>query len=227
MSIITEQLNDIVVKSLTRATIVDGKLLQYYVVKPLNQRDDFLAQYFDVFDKNAYHNNLANNIYHFSNNQKDYNVNIFSGTSAYNIVVTNTLQNHTLTAVSTTATSINSVNYTTTSLSSTSFSATNDFYVNMTGIGLTNKEKFVDVVDFVHDRADEVNDYITNNENKWSSISAIRFISNGTTSVLHPNVLKLKHDSSVIFNNANNLLTIGVTEAHSNASVSNGVLNFV
>lgn len=226
MSIITEQLNDIVVKSLTRATIVDGKLLQYYVVQPLNQRDEFLAQYFDVFDKSAYHNDLANNIYHFDNNQKDYNVNIFSDTSAYN-VVTNNLQNQTLTAVSTTANSISSTNYTTTSLSSTSFSATNDFYVNMTGIGLTNKEKFVDVVDFIHDRADEVNDYISNNEIKWSSISAIRFISNGTTSVLHPNVLKMKHDSSVIFNNANNLLTIGVTEAHSNASVSNGVLNFV
>lgn len=227
MSIITEQLDAIVVKQLTRATITDGKLLQYFVAKPLCQRDEVLAQYFDALSANRYYNDyLTNNIYHIVNGQKNYDVKIDGNNvlSARNIATSN-LQTQAITAASTTATNTSAANYSATNLTTTALSITNDFYVNMTAVGLTNKEKFVDVVDAVKDRAEEVNEIISTNDDNWSSISAIKVIkADDTTATLHPKVLKLKHDSSIQFNNANNLLTIGVTEVHSKATVNNGIL---
>lgn len=228
MSIITEQLDAIVVKQLTRATITDGKLLQYFVAKPLCQRDEVLAQYFDALSANRYYNDyLTNNIYHFVNGQKNYDVKIDGNNvlSARNIATSN-LQTQAITAVSATATNTSATNYSVTNLTTTALSiTTDDFYVNMTAVGMTNKEKFVDVVDTVKERTVEVNEIISTNEDNWSSISAIKVIkADDTTATLHPKVLKLKHDSSIQFNNANNLLTIGVTEVHSKATVNNGIL---
>ena len=228
---ITEQLDEIVVKELNRASIADGKLLNYYVLTPLNDRDSVLAKYFDTLSANVYYNDDGtDNIYHYANDAKNFNVRIKSDAtlSAFNIIANNTHTN-TITAVNTTATEVTATNYTATSTSATSLSATSDkFYVNMSslGQGYTDKMKFVDVVDKVQDRGEDVNEIISNNENVWSSLSAIKVDNHGTTVLLTPKVLKFEKSNNVDFSFSNKCLTIGCRPEENPATVSNGVLIF-
>lgn len=228
---ITQQLDNVIVRELTRATILDGKLFQYYVEQPLNDRDAILSKYFDTLSADVYYNDKnTDNIYHNVNDAKDFNIRVKSNNvlSAYNIVATD-VSATTITATNTTATNVSATNYTATSVSAESLSATSDkFYVNMSslGQGYTNKMKFVDVVDKVNDRADEVNNIISNNESKWSSISAIKVINGSTTTTLTPKVLKIDKAPSIDLTYANGRLTIGVHEVQNAATVKNGVLIF-
>lgn len=231
MSIITEQLNDVKVKTLNRATILDGKLFQYYVMIPLNKRDEILATYFDALSSCAYYNDLANNIYHYTTDgDKDFNINIDSTAvlSAQNIVA-HDVSTTTLTAVNTTATHVDTTNYTVTSLSSTSLSATTtNLYVNMSslGQGFSTSMKFVNVVDKINERDADVNDIIDANEDIWSSVSAIKIINDNTTKTLTPKMLKFDKTDVMEFLFTNKCLTVGVSEIHNKATVKNGVLIF-
>ena len=226
---ITEQLDKIIVRELTRATILDGKLFQYYVEQPLNDRDAILSKYFDTLSADVYYNDkTTNNIYHNVNDAKDFNIHVKSDNvlSAYNIVATN-VSATTITATNTTATNVSATNYTATSASAESLSATSDkFYVNMSSIGqgYSDKMKFVDVVKELHNRADEVNEIIANNEAKWSSISAIKIVNGSTETALTPKVLKIDKAPSIDLTYANGRLTIGVHEVQNPATVKNGIL---
>ena len=226
---ITEQLDKIIVRELNRATILDGKLFQYYVEQPLNDRDAILSKYFDTLSADVYYNDkTTNNIYHNVNDAKDFNIHVKSDNvlSAYNIVATN-VSATTITATNTTATNVSATNYTATSVSAESLSATSDkFYVNMSslGQGYSAKMKFVDVVDKVNNRADEVNDIIASNESKWSSISAIKIVNDSTETTLTPKVLKIDKAPSIDLTYANGRLTIGVHEVQNPATVKNGIL---
>lgn len=226
---IIQQLDKVIVRELNRATILDGKLFQYYVEQPLNDRDAILSKYFDALSADVYYNDEnTNSIYHNVNDAKDFNIHVKSNNvlSAYNIVATN-VSATTITAANTTATNVSATNYTATSVSAESLSATSDkFYVNMSslGQGYTNKMKFVDVVDKLHDRADEVNDIIANNEAKWSSISAIKIVNDSTETTLTPKVLKIDKAPSIDLTYANGRLTIGVHEVQNPATVKNSIL---
>lgn len=228
---ITEQLDEIIVKELNRASFADGKLLNYYIVSPLKDRDSVLATYFDSLSADVYYNdNDTNNIYHYANDAKDFNIRIKSGAtlSAFNIIADN-IQSNTITAVNTTATDISATNLSATATSATNLSATSDkFYVNMSslGQGYTDNMKFVDVVDKVQDKGEKVNEIISDNETNWSSITAINVVSRGTTTVLTPKVLKLTKTNNVDFTYSNKRLTIGCRPEENPATVSNGVLIF-
>ena len=228
---ITEQLDDIIVKELNRATILDGKLFQYYVALPLTRRDEIVAKYVDTLSANVYYNELVNNIYHYtSDDNKDYNIHVNGSNtlSAQNITATN-VNSTTLTAENATATNVTATNYDVTSLSSTSLSATTtNFWVNMSslGQGFSTSMKFIDVVDALNVYNDRVNDTIANNEDIWSSISAVNIINGNTTTTLTPKMLKFIGSDVMEFSYANKCLTIGVSEIHNKATVKNGVLIF-
>ena len=230
-NVITDRLDNIVVKETNRATILDGALFQYYVSFPLTQRDSILAKYIDTLSADAYFNDLVNNIYRYttSGGDKDYNIHIYSTNvfSARDITATN-VSAQKLTATNTTANNVSAVNYTATTVSATSLSAIDNFNVNMTalGQGFTSNMKFVDVVDKIDDRGDDVNEIISSSEDIWSSISAIDIINGNVTRTLTPNVLKFSKTDNITFSYSNKCLTVGVSELHNNATVENGVLIF-
>lgn len=230
-NVITEQLDEIIVKELNRATILDGKLFQYYVELPLTLRDEVVAKYFDTLSANVYYNDPINNIYHYtSNDSKDYNIHINGSNtlSAQNITATN-VNSTTLTATNATATNITATNYDTTSLSSTSLSATTtNFWVNMSslGQGFSTSMKFIDVVDALNVYNERVNDTIAASEDVWSSLSAINIINGNTTTTLTPKMLKFVGSDVMEFSYSNKRLTIGVSEIHNKATVKNGVIIF-
>mgnify|MGYP006908803947 CR=1 FL=1 len=172
---ILNDLNAIHVKRLHRVTMADGKLLNYYILQPLYQRDQVIESYMNTYTDNSYHRDPGTeNIYHYINGEKNYDVHIKDDVtlSAYNV-----------TAQSADATTITAVNYkntndfTITALSATTISGTdlrieNNFNVNMFSLGgdFTSNMPFTAVIDKVITSGDAVENYITQHEDAWSSL---------------------------------------------------------
>lgn len=230
---VLNDLRAIHVKQLHRVTLADGKLLNYFVLQPLFARDNVLAEYFTSFSANTYHNDLANNIYHYVNNEKDYNIHIKDDAtlSAYNTTV------QSVSATALTATNYrNSNDFVSTAISATSYSGTdlaidNNFIVNLFSIGqpgFTPAMQFSAAIDKITTSAAEINAYINANEETWCSLSAIQLLDNNgsTTLPAYPAPLvKIQKGTGVgyAWNSSTQTLTIS-SSTENNVTVEDHVI---
>lgn len=111
---ITHALEECQPKQLNRATIADGKLLEYFICIPLQNRDIIVANAISTTSGEYYYNAPNDRIYHYNNGVADYNIHIYDDNvlsardvHANEILTTDLTATHNIYAVNTQVVSTN------------------------------------------------------------------------------------------------------------------------
>lgn len=225
-------------KPINRATITDGKLLQYWCIEPLSARDNVVADVITTLSGDTCHrDDSTNKLYYYINNDTQDDTSSDLDMTDRTLAITDELDvTDKLATTVITSTNITTTGVTTTAATTTSLNVNNDLTIND---NFYLKEKasddsvkaFTAIIKDINDQFDATNNYIKTHEQYWDNLVSVQ-ISEGTADVppdyVHGNPLNISASENVSYSTVkenNNLKFTVNVNFKSAATVSNHVLD--